>query len=113
MKLYEILVPCQWNNGKPIRRKHHQEWDSRVREISGGLTVMKPAIGQWVHEGDVYKDRTIPVRIMCSDSAMERIASMTIEHYEQLAVMYHVVSNDARVVEATADQVSKFLDCHK
>lgn len=45
MNLYEILVPCQTNQGKPIRTRQHREWDRRVRLITGGLTILPPAKG--------------------------------------------------------------------
>ena len=46
MKLYEILVPTKYgDNEKPIRTKHHKEWDKYVRKISGGLTILTPGKG--------------------------------------------------------------------
>lgn len=94
LRLYEILVPCQTNEGKPIRTKQHQEWDNRVRRISGGLTVMPPSKGQWVYEGKLFAERMIPVRIMCTDAQMKEIVAMTANFYGQLAIMYYVVSNN-------------------
>ena len=39
--LWEILVPTiHSSNGKPIRTRFHKVWDKKVREISGGLTIM-------------------------------------------------------------------------
>jgi len=35
-------------NRKIIKRGFHQTWDAKVRKISGGLTIMKPAKGNWV-----------------------------------------------------------------
>ena len=112
--LYQILVPCAWNSGRPIRRKHHQEWDKRVRRITGGLTVTKPVVGQWIDENDgtLYVDRTIPVLIYCTKPQIDEIAKMTIEHYEQLAVMCFVVSDECMIVEATVNQKDKFSDVH-
>lgn len=109
MKLYEILVPCRWNDGVPIRTKHHREWDRQVRAVSGGLTIQKPAVGQWVDQGELYKERVIPVRIACSAEDIAKIASITIVHYQQLAVMYHLVSEEAEIVFATDAQKAKFI----
>lgn len=108
-RLYEILVPCNWNGGKPVRTRHHREWDKRVKRISGGLTILRPCKGSWVHEGAVYDDRVIPVRIMCTDSEMKDIARITIEHYEQEAVMYYIISDWCLIVPATDAQRGKFL----
>lgn len=93
-ELWEILVPCAWNSGRPIRTRHHRRWDERVRAISGGLTVMKPAIGQWVNEGAVYHERMIPVRIACTREQIQLIMDITAKHYEQLAVMAYRVSDE-------------------
>jgi hypothetical protein len=108
--LYEILVPCEWNNGRGVRRRHHQEWDKKVHKIAGGLTIMPVAKGQWVDmvTGALYRDRVIPVRILCTQSNIEDIAEMTIEHYRQLGVMYFRVSEAATIAECTPEQRAKF-----
>lgn len=98
-ELWEILVPCQYNNGKPVRTRHHREWDKRVRQIAGGLTIMKPARGQWVHHGALFEERMIPVRIACDLVQISRIARITLLHYKQLAVMVYKVSDFCLVVE--------------
>src|ERR1043165_9158106 len=91
-QLWEILVPCQWNTGKPVRTRHHREWDKRVRAIAGGLTILKPAKGQWVYEGALFEERVIPVRIACDEKQMVRIAAITLQHYKQITVMVSRVS---------------------
>ena len=107
--LYEILVPCNWNDGTPIRTRHHREWDKRVRKISGGLTILKPGKGQWVHDGKFYADRVIPVRVYCMCEEMQDIVQITIQHYEQEAVMYYPIANWALITHATEEQKDKFL----
>jgi hypothetical protein len=97
MKLWEILVPAS-SPGYPIKLKWHKEWDKKVREIAGGLTIMKPAQGEWISpSGKLYRDRIIPVRIMCTVEQIEKIAEMTIEHYSQEAVMYYAVSGFVKI----------------
>jgi len=108
-EMWEILVPCNWNDGKPVRTRHHREWDMRVRDITGGLTILKPGVGQWVHDGDLYTDRVIPVRVMADYNQMRQIANITIAHYEQLAVMYYRVSGDCIVHDACPAQRDKFI----
>lgn len=98
-QLWEILVPCQWNTGKPVRTRHHKEWDKRVRSIAGGLTIMKPAKGQWVHEGALFEERMIPVRIACNAKQIVKIAHITLQHYKQLAVMVYQVSDLCLIFE--------------
>lgn len=108
-ELWEILVPCNWNDGKPVRTRHHREWDKRVRAVAGGLTVLKPGRGQWEHEGELFRDRVIPVRIRATMEQMERVANITIQHYEQLAVMYYMVSEACITLYATDGQRAAFV----
>jgi hypothetical protein len=93
--LWEILVPTQWNGGKPIRTRHHKEWDKRVRSISNGLTILHPAKGHWISpEGILHEERMIPVRIWCTKDEINKIMDMTAEHYKQDAVMAYCVASD-------------------
>jgi len=96
--LYEILVPTIRNNGRPFRTRFHRVWDQKVREISGGLTILKPAKGQWVDEdGDLFAERMIPVRIMCSAEDMDRIVDMSLVYYDQKAIMFYRVSDKVEI----------------
>ena len=98
-QLFEILVPCVRNDGRPIRTKCHREWDGRVRRVANGLTVFQPVKGQWLSPaGELFAERMIPVRIMCSIEQIEVIALLTAKFYDQQAVMYYRVSDYVRVV---------------
>lgn len=108
MKLYEILVPCQYNDGKFVSTRHHRAWDEKVRRISNGLTVFKPGHGTWSKDGTVYLERVIPVRIACTDYQMQMIVEITQLHYEQLAVMYYVVSDNCHIAHTPPRILKKF-----
>ena len=96
--LFEILVPTIYGDTlKPISTKHHKEWDKRVRAITGGLTILSPAKGQWMNEGVLYGERVIPVRIMCSEKQISLIVGMTIQHYRQKAVMFYKITDDVEI----------------
>lgn len=95
MDLWEILVPTISNEGKPYRTRYHRVWDAKVRSITGGLTIMAPAKGQWKSlTGDLYVERVIPVRIACSRDQIDAIIDITMKYYDQLAVMAYKVSDD-------------------
>ena len=95
MELWQILVPTVSNEGKPYRTRYHRVWDAKVREITGGLTILKPAVGQWVSpDGELFKERMIPVHIACTREQIEQICAMTAKYYDQLAVMAHRVSDE-------------------
>jgi hypothetical protein len=100
-KIWEILVPTQTNEGRPIRIRQHKVWDELVRDITGGLTIMPPNIkGEWVSpQGDIFAERMIPVRIYCTENQILTIASATKKFYEQEAIMYYCISNDVRIYE--------------
>lgn len=95
--LWEIFVPTI-RDDKPVRTRSHKEWDARVRKISGGLTILTPAKGQWVSpSGELCEERMIPVRIMCSKAQIEEIADITAEFYKQDAIMYYLISTDCTI----------------
>lgn len=101
LALWEILVPEADNERRFFGEAHHREWKSKVRRLTGGMTILATARGQWVDESDegtVYKETMIPIRIRCSKATMESIARLTIQHYEQLAVMFYVVSAECRIM---------------
>ena len=100
-QLWEILVPTARNSGKPFRTRHHREWDKRVRRISGGLTIMQPAKGQWISPtGALFAERVIPVRIICTREQIDKIIEITIKHYDQLAVLAYKISDEVVLVHA-------------
>ena len=93
--LWEILIPTVRNNGRPFRLRHHRVWDNKVKSLANGLTIMKPTTkGEWVSkDGNLYVDRTIPVRIVCSEKVINMISDYTAKHYEQLAIMFYKISD--------------------
>lgn len=98
MTLFEILVPTMRNDGRPFRTRYHRVWDEKVRKITGGLTIVAPVKGQWTSPtGEIFRERMIPVRIMCSREQIVIIADMTKEYYSQLAIMFYKVSDDAEI----------------
>lgn len=101
-KLWEILVPTvRRSDGKPYRTRYHRVWDHKVREISGGLTIMAPVKGQWKSlEGDLFVERMIPVRFVATEEQANAIVDMTIKYYDQLAVMCFRVSEDVIIRHA-------------
>lgn len=95
MSIWEILVPTMHNNGAPISVGCHREWDQRVRQISGGLTILPPAQGQWLSPSkELFEERMIPVRIACERDQIEAIADMTAAYYGQEAVMFYKISDE-------------------
>lgn len=96
LELWEVMVPCKTNEGRPIRTKQHRVWDEKVRKITGGLTIFRPAIGQWVdpESGELFKERMIPVRIAATRDQISEIIDLTMDFYEQLAVMASRVSEE-------------------
>ena len=94
--MWEILVPTMKSDGvTPNRTRYHRVWDDKVRAIAGGLTILRPAVGQWVSpEGELFKERMIPVRIMCTREQIEEIIDITMTYYDQLAVLAYKVSDE-------------------
>jgi len=108
--LWEILVPTEkrvksvrlngetdseYGRRNAYTTRYHRVWDQKVREISGGLTILTPAKGQWVApSGELHSERMIPVRIVASREQIEKIIDFTIEYYDQLAVLCYKLSDE-------------------
>lgn len=103
MQLWEVLVPTNMGDtGKTVRTRHHQVWDARVLALSGGLTILKPAKGQWVcpSDGKLYHDRVIPVRIACDRKTIVKILQITKAHYRQIDVLAYKISEEVIFLSA-------------
>ncbi|MBW2969262.1 hypothetical protein KY314_04050 [Candidatus Woesearchaeota archaeon] len=99
-KLWEILVPAEWNWGCKIPIDHHRNWDDKVREIAEGLTILKTARGHWVSKrNNRFIEKMIPVRIMCTEKEINEIADFTAGHYGQQAVMFYKISDEVIIKE--------------
>ena len=101
--LYEILIPTKYGDGdgqKSIRKRHHLCWDKYIQTITGGLTIMSTGKGVWIHNGEEIREKVIPVRIMCGENEITKIAKFTLTHYRQKAVMYYQVTNYVRIIHA-------------
>jgi hypothetical protein len=95
MEMYEILVPTVFNDGKPIKTKFHKVWDTKVYTITGGLTIMTPTKGKWISPtGNLFAERMIPVRIVCNREQIEAIVDMTIDYYDQEAILAYKISDE-------------------
>jgi hypothetical protein len=97
--MWTILVPTVSNDGKPYRTRYHRVWDTKVRAITNGLTIMPPTKGQWVcPEGRLYAERMIPVMFAATEAECEEIMKMTKGYYDQLAVMAWEVSTKVKLL---------------
>ena len=105
LPLWQINVPTIHNNGKPFRTRFHKVWDAKVRKITGGLTVYKPAIGQWkADNGNLFIERMIPVHIACTEEQIQQISDLTAKHYEQLTIFFYRVSEEAHLIAYDPDR---------
>lgn len=94
-RLWEILVPTIRNDGRPIKTRFHKVWDAKVRAISGGLTIMAPVKGQWKSKtGTLFLERMIPVRIVATREHINKIIDLTLDYYEQEAVLCYSLSDE-------------------
>jgi hypothetical protein len=95
LELWEVLVPASNNKDLRFVYEHHKEWDAYVKKLTGGVTIMKVAKGEWVSPtGKLYVDRMIPCRIVCTEEQISDIIDFTIEHYKQEAVLAYRISTN-------------------
>ena len=100
-ELFRILVPTVRNDGRPFRTRYHRVWDAKVREISGGLTICTPVVGQWEDKDDnntLYKERMIPVEIACTTSEFLKILTMSKTYYDQIKMYGFKLSSKVWVI---------------
>lgn len=98
--MWEILVPTMRNDGRPIRTRFHRVWDDKVREISGGLTILTPAKGQWIssESGKLFTERMIPVCIACTKNDIITIAKFTKKYYEQEKILVYKIADEVILI---------------
>lgn len=109
-QLWQILVPAATNDKKHIPIKHHRKWDTAVKIVlgDGGMTIHKSAKGKWLSpDGKLFKERMIPVTLMCTEAEINEIARFTALHYQQEAVMFYLLSTDVRIVHYPVKKSSK------
>lgn len=99
-RLFEIMRPVKFNDGRRVPRAHHRAWERAVLEAAGGFTVLAEAAGAWRDPatGKVYSEPMQPVRVACMPRVARRLAMLTKTHYSQAAVMFYSVSTSAEFV---------------
>lgn len=94
MELWEILVPKTDNEGKEFSILRHKSWDKVVREMSGGLTVMRSVKGSWLNDDMLYEESMIPCRIVCTRKQILDVIEFTKTYYSQIKVMAYKISGE-------------------
>jgi hypothetical protein len=98
--LWEILIPVRSNEGKPFSDKYYNNvFYALLIDVAKGYTKLAPVDGAWETDGQLYKEKMIPVRVLCTKKEIEGIAAFVVIHYNQLAVMYYKVSNECYIKE--------------
>ena len=96
--MWEILVPTErrLEPGKYYTTRFHRVWDKKVRAITGGLTIMSPAKGQWINPGtgELFQERMIPVRLLGTREEIDKVVDITLKYYDQLAVLCYKISDE-------------------
>jgi hypothetical protein len=98
-KMWTILVPTQRNDGRPIKTRFHRVWDAKIKSITGGLTIQPPNKGKWLApNGDIYDERMIPVMFVATEEECDRVIDITLEYYDQIAILCWEVSSNVKMV---------------
>ncbi len=68
LKRFEILLPLNHNDGRPIDRAKFRLTHDELLDKFGGTTVdTVRAWGHWKYRGTLYRDRLIRIRIDSGD----------------------------------------------
>lgn len=94
-QFWELLVPMTTTAGHKIPVEHHRNWDSKVRSISGGLTILRAMRGQWLFRDKLFEEKVIPCRILATREEMDKIVAMTLDHYhDQHCILAYQLSSE-------------------
>lgn len=76
-------------------------FDNQYITVQGSVylrPVISPIKGQWISQnGELFKERMIPVRIACSREQIDKIADITAKYYDQKAIMYYLISEEVTI----------------
>jgi len=98
MGVWEILIPRCSNNCREYSVKYHQAWDKKVREIAGGITILKAAKGHWINpKGKLFVEEMIPVRVYCTEKDIDKIIDFTINYYKQEVIFAYKISSKMKI----------------
>jgi hypothetical protein len=96
MKLWEILRPVRFNNGRAISSALVRRWNRHVLRLVGGLTTLPRVAGQWrdPSTGRVYREPMQPVQIASTRARAASIARYTARLFRQRSVMFCATGSD-------------------
>ena len=98
--LWTILVPRFSNEGEEFDLQFHKLWDEKVKEISGGLTILRTAKGSWIDtDKKDFSEEMIPVMIRCTKKEIKKITNYTINYYNQKAIFYYLQSKKTYILK--------------
>lgn len=99
MRLYEILIPVNYNDGTPIPDYLRQEWIRYATVLAGGSTVRPNVRGQWYYNGHTYDEPMTPVQIAVpAPEGLDELVTLAKEWFQQETIMYYVISNEVYFV---------------
>ncbi len=91
-----------WLRRQSYTTRYHRVWDAEVRKITGGLTITAPVKGEWVSpDGELFRERMIPVRIVATRDQIEQVIQLTLTYYDQLAVLCYKLSDEVIIQHRT------------
>lgn len=99
MRLYEILIPVNYNDGTPIPEYLRQEWIRNATALAGGSTVLPEVQGKWYQNDFLYAEPMTPVRIALADGfSLGTLIEDAKRWFHQEVIMYYVLSTEVHFV---------------
>ena len=96
-RLWAIVRPMQSNSGKPFTVEHHRAWEDNVIGTFGGATFLPVADGAWKHGGMIFREPMQQINVIGTWDQMLNLVRETMLHYDQLAIMWHMVAHDPHI----------------
>lgn len=70
---YEVTLPVAFNDGRPVPKKWFGNALRELVEQFGGVSFQPhPSEGEWLHEGIIYRDKSVKIIVDAPDTIKNR-----------------------------------------
>lgn len=88
LRRYEILLPRQYNDGRPIPQAIIADTLSELEQAFGAVSCeTQRIVGLWQHSGELYRDNLARVFVDAEDTPQNR--QFFVEFKERLKARFH------------------------
>lgn len=103
MKLYQIVLPHNRNDGEHDYTKELRAFEDYVLDVAGGITRGADCYGYWHNPaGIVMADRSVPYQIAATPTAFSSMVAKAFELFDDQAAIFYAELGDAHILLRSA-----------